>query len=167
MSDYYAFSLSYPDIPPYDHKDHKWPSFIGEIIRPFAELYPEILYWAACYGTTVEFKAYTDNKLSLHRFLQPVRQAGFVANRLNRTLEEDLGGGRFRGPQSTSTPTNRALLILRSLKAVCDLVVDSVYKKDDGYWAFEVNADKRLRAYPKTPVALRQMKAHAKCNNCR
>jgi hypothetical protein len=37
------------------------------------------------------------------------------------------------------------MAILRSLKAVGDLVIDSIYKRDDGYWDFEENEHEQTR----------------------
>ena len=55
------------------------------------------------------------------------------------TLEQDLGNNRFIGNPSKSTPNQRAMLILKSLEATCNLFIDSIYKREDGYWDFEEN----------------------------
>ncbi|MGO8899273.1 MAG: hypothetical protein ACLQU5_13145, partial [Isosphaeraceae bacterium] len=142
MARYFAYSLQFPNAFPYDKAEYRWATFVGEFIRPISEQNPRLLYWTSYYINTSEFKMYADDASEIQTQLDSFQQHGFVITPLQRSLEEDLGGGRFLGPQSASTATRRATLILHSLKCVCDLLVDSIYKRNDGYWTFEENADK-------------------------
>jgi len=147
MARYFAYSLQFPSAFPYDKAEYRWTTFVGEFILPVYVQNPQLLYWASYYENTAEFKMYTDDASAIQAQLNSFQQDGFVVTPLQRTLEEDLGGGRFLGPHSRSTATRRATLILQSLKCVCDLLIDSIYKRGDGYWAFEENADK-----PQNPI---------------
>ncbi len=142
MADYHAFELQFPAARPYDVDEYRWATFVGEFVRPIAEQYSNLLYWTSYYTKYAEFKVLTDDILQVQPKLDDLERSGFVVKKLGRTLEEDLGGGRFIGPNSNSTPSRRAERILRSLKAVCDLLVDSVYKRADGYWAQEESGDR-------------------------
>ncbi len=143
MTQYFAYSLQFPNSFPFDKAEYRWTSFVGEFIRPITEQNPELLYWTSYYGETAEFKMYVDDSSQAQPQLDSFGRRGFVISPLQRSLDEDLGSDRFLGPQSASTATRRATLILRSLKSVCDLLVDSVFKRDDGYWMFEENSNKR------------------------
>lgn len=141
MSDYHAYEMRFPATRPYDLETTRWATFIGEFVRPIVQQHPDLLYWTSYYTNHAEFKTLTDDIGKLQPHLDTLRKCGFIVNDLNRTLEEDLGGGRFFGPDSRSTPTQRARLILQSLKSVSDLLVDSVCKRDDGYWSQEQTGD--------------------------
>lgn len=105
---------------------------------------PDLLFWFTHYRDHAKFRVYTDQYDLLRPEFDALRdKLGLVDRGQEKelTLIEDIGGGRFIGPSSTSTPNRRAELVLRSLCAVARLVVDSVVKEDDGYWRFEQNVD--------------------------
>ena len=143
MSNYHAFSFQYPSTHPYDQSDYRWTSFLGEFVLRVGSNSPNLLYWASDYGSTVEFKVLTDDLTSVSKEIDKLKACGFVVNDLNRTLEDDLGSNRFIGPDSTSNKTQRAMVVLKSLKAVCDLMLDSIIKRPDGYWTQETCGDKK------------------------
>jgi hypothetical protein len=56
----------------------------------------------------------------------------------NLTLLGDLGHDRFLArDRKDKKPEDRALLVLRYLHAVAELVCDNLKKGDDGYWTLE------------------------------
>lgn len=142
MSTYHAYSFQYPTTHPYDNPDYRWTTFLGEFVHPVSTNRPEVLYWATHYGPTVEFKVFTDDLSGIESEINQLKATGFTITALNRTLEDDLGSPRFIGPASQSTRTNRSTLILKSLKSVCDLMLDSIVKRPDGYWEHEECGDK-------------------------
>lgn len=141
MAQYHAFSIQIPWSHPYDLDQFRWASFVGEVLQNLVRKLPNSPYWSTYYGKTAEFKVVTDDIGCLASYFDELRAKGFEITSLNRTLEEDLGSPRFIGPNSNSNRTHRATLILQSLTAVCNLLLDSVRKRDDGYWEQEANGD--------------------------
>lgn len=141
MNSYHAYSFQYPKTKPYDNQDFRWTTFLGEFLRRISKNRPDVLYWATHYGHHVEFKVLTDDLSGIQNEIDQLHAMGFTVNDLRRTLEEDLGSPRFIGASSNSTRTQRAMLILKSLKSVCDLMLDSIVKRSDGYWEQEASGD--------------------------
>ena len=142
MTTYHAYSFEYPSKHPFDKLEFRWASFLGEFVRKVTTSHPDILYWSTHYGNEVEFKVFTDDVSFIQSAIDNLKTIGFKVTGLKRTLEQDLGIQRFIGPGSTSNPTRRAHLILKSLKAVCDLMIDSIVQRPDGYWEKEDCGDK-------------------------
>jgi hypothetical protein len=142
MNPYHAFSLEYPESKPYDNEGFRWTTFLGEFVRRIAANRPDVLYWTTHYGHFVEFKVLTDDLSGIQNEIDQLQAIGFTVKDLQRTLEEDLGSPRFIGASSPSNKTQRANLILNSLKSVCDLMLDSIVKRSDGYWEHEPCGDK-------------------------
>lgn len=140
---YYSHVLHFPNSPPFDNNDFRWTSFVGEFVRPIVEDFSD-LYWFSYYTTHARFRIYTDKYNEIQPELESLRDSlGLIdkGEEKDLTLEQDLGSPRFVGPNSNSTPFNRALLILKSLRATCDLFIDSIFKRNDGYWDFEENKE--------------------------
>lgn len=139
---YHAHELHFPNTHPFDRHEFRWQSFLGEFVRPILEENPTLQCAVSYYVDHAELYVYTDDFSLIQHCIDKFEQRGFTTKNMNRTLEENFGSGRFLGPDSESDPTRRAKLILASLRALCDLLVDSVYKCENGYWDFESNADK-------------------------
>jgi len=142
--DYYSHVLYLPTSAPFDHPERKWPSFIGEFVTPIVASHPGLTYWFSYYGDHAKFRVYTDDYEAIRRQIEAERDRLGLEDRGSEktlTLIEDIGGGRFISPNSKSNPLQRAELILRTLCANANLIVDSVVKRDDGYWQFEENLD--------------------------
>lgn len=142
---YYSHVLHY-DNPrhPFDKAEFRWPSFIGEFVAPLVDSRPDLLFWFSHYTDCSRFRVYTDAYDEFQGELEGRRdKLGLIdkGEEKTHTLLNDLGHGRFISPSSKSSPQKRAELILRSLCSASKLVIDSVVKRNDGYWQFEENKD--------------------------
>jgi len=140
----YSHVLHFPNQPPFDRQEFRWPSFIGEFVKPVVEARRNLLYWFTNYGSYARFRVHPDHYDEVCSDILSHRQRlGLVDKDEEKdlTLINDLGSSRFIGTTSCSTPEERSEVILRSLKHVCDLVVHSVFKNPNGYWQFELNTD--------------------------
>lgn len=141
---YHSHVFDYPNTKPFDNLETRWPAFVGEFAAPLVTPRPDLTFWFTHYGDHAKFRVYTDAYAAIQADLEPLRDSlGLVDRGVEKdlTLTGDLGHGRFIGPNSNSTPDDRALVILNALCATARLVVDSVFKQPNGYWAFEKNAD--------------------------
>ena len=141
---YYSHVLYFPERKPFDTDDLRWPSFIGAFVAPLVLENSELQYWFTYYGAFARFRVFTADYEALRPNLESLRdKVGLVdkGEEKNLTLEGDLGGPRFQGPNSKVSKAARARTILRSLKAASDLMVESVIQRADGYWEFEGNGD--------------------------
>lgn len=142
MPTYYAYKLDFPNTHPYDKLEFRWQSFLGEFVRPILVQNPSLQCAVSYYIKHAEIYVYTDDFTTIQEQITELEKNGFVTEKMNRTLEDNFGSERFLGQNSESNPTRRGELILRSLRALCDLLVDSIHKQDDGYWNFETSADR-------------------------
>lgn len=141
---YYSHILYYPNKPPFDRPESRWPGFLGEFVAAVVADDPGLLFWCTHYGTHARFRVHTDHYDSLRPVIETRRDELRLEDRgeeKDLTLVNDLGHGRFLAPDSRSTPDKRALLILNALSATARLVIDSVVQHPDGYWGFEEGAD--------------------------
>jgi hypothetical protein len=144
---YYSHVLHFPARKPFDREELRWSSFIGEFVAPLALGSPEMLYWFSDYTLCARFRVFTANYEGLRTRLEALRdKLGLQDDGTEKelTLENDLGVGRFWGPDSKVTRSARAKTLLRSLKAGADLMIESVIQRSDGYWEFEGNGDPGL-----------------------
>lgn len=143
---YYSHVLYFANQKPFDNPDLRWPSFIGEFVKPLVQEVPGALYWFTYYGNLARFRIFTADYEGLRPKLETLRdKLGLVDKEEEKdlTLEGDLGVGRFWEPNSGVTKSARAQSVLRLLKAGADLMVESVQKRTDGYWEFEANGDEQ------------------------
>ena len=144
---YYSHVLEFPNIPPFDQEKQRWSSFLGEFVAPFVQGRDpnHFLYWCSYYGATANFRIYTDQyeelRSDLESRLESLKLRDTGAEK-DETLVSDLAKTRFIGPDTKSNPEQRALLILKSLQGVCNLLIDSLVHDSDRYWRFESNGDK-------------------------
>jgi hypothetical protein len=141
---YYSHVLHYPKQKPFDNPDLCWPSFIGQFIQPLVSAHPGLLYWFTNYGPFARFRIYTAEYEIIRPELEALRdKLGLMdkGEEKDLTLEADLGGARFRGPNSYVSPQARALTILKALTAGANLILESICPHHDGYWEFEANGD--------------------------
>jgi hypothetical protein len=141
---YYSHVLYFPGRKPFDNDDLRWPSFIGAFVAPLVQKNSELQYWFTYYGAFARFRVFTADYEALRPNLDSLRdKLGLVdkGEEKDLTIEGDLGGSRFHGPNSKVPQAVRARTILRSLKTVSDLMVESVIQRADAYWEFEGNGD--------------------------
>jgi hypothetical protein len=141
---YHSHVLHFPNQKPFDNPDLRWPGFIGEFVAPIVASHPEMLYWFSFYTTSAKLRIYTADYETLRPQLEAMRDKLCLQDKgeeKNLTLEEDLGGGRFRGPNCKVAVKARGESVLRALKGASDLMVESVIQRADGYWEFEENGD--------------------------
>jgi hypothetical protein len=139
---YYSHVLYFPNNKPFDNSEFKWPSFVGEFIKPIVELNLHEYYWFSYYTTCARFRILTNQYEQTQPHIEELTNQLHIEDKGEEkelTLEQDLACDRFIGNQSKSTPNQRAMLILKSLESTCNLFIDSIYKREDGYWAFEEN----------------------------
>ncbi|MBI5773382.1 MAG: hypothetical protein HZA89_06525 [Verrucomicrobia bacterium] len=141
---YYSHVLYFPNRAHFCSPAHCYPSFLGEFVGPLVKARPHLLYWFSFYGSFARFRAWTDDYDELRPELEAKRDLlGLIdkGEEKDLTLERDLGIPRFIGGDSTSTPNQRALKILRTLHAASELVLDSIYRLPNGAWQFEASGD--------------------------
>jgi hypothetical protein len=98
------------------------------------------LYWCSYYGSFARFLILTDDYESLQAPLETLRDSlGLIdtGEEKNNTLVGDLGHSRFLAPNSGSNDQKRAMLVLRYLHSISELLVDNVRKDPSGYWLLE------------------------------
>jgi hypothetical protein len=139
---YYSHVLHFPNAKPFDNSEFRWPSFLGEFVKPFVDANPDVLYWFTFYTTCARFRILTDRYDALRDGIESRKSnLGLLdkGEEKDATLVGDLGNDRFIGPDSRSTREQRAELILKSLCATANLIIDGLRKRPDGYWEFERN----------------------------
>jgi hypothetical protein len=141
MISFYALHLSFPNCHPFDKADFRWAAFIGEFLRPLLADLPSLQCGISYYGRHAEFYVVTADFSEIEPHIAAAVARGFIVRDMKRSLGENFGSARFLGPNSESNPTQRAELILASLRSICDLLNDSIIQREDGYWEFELNGD--------------------------
>lgn len=139
---YYSHVLHFPNAKPFDNPEYCWTSFLGEFVKPFVDANPDVLYWFTFYKTFARFRILTDRYETLREEIENRRtNLGLIdkGEEKDTSLIGDLGNDRFIGPHSQSTLERRAELILKSLCAAANLIIDGLCKRSDGYWEFERN----------------------------
>ena len=104
---YYSHMLHFPNQKPFNNPDLRWPSFIGHFVQPIVSAHPGLLYWFSNYGAFARFRIYTADYEKIRPQLETLRdKLGLVdkGGEKDLTLEGDLGGARFRGPNSYVSP---------------------------------------------------------------
>lgn len=138
---YYSHVLYYPTQKPFDRPESAFFSFVGELAIPIAALKLHEHFWFTHYGNHLKFRVLTDKYAAMKTTIDTLTtQLGLVdrGDEKTLTLVQDLGHDRFLAPTRTDkTPADRALLVLRYLHSIAELVCDNVVKAADGYWHLE------------------------------
>ena len=145
--EYRSYVLGFPTEQPFDKMEFRQATFLGEFVRPLvANQDRYIHYWTSFYSDYAKLRIYGNRHAEIEKDLVPLRDGLKLVPRdeeKHMSLVGDLGGKRFFGEKSESQPERRAFAILAALRAATDLTIDSIYKRTDGYWAFEENQDKQ------------------------
>jgi hypothetical protein len=146
IPEYRSYVLEFPNEKPFDKNECRQASFLGEFVRPLVEDQSRYIhYWSTYYGNHAKLRIYSNRHQEIEKELTALRdqlKLKPLDEEKHMSLLGDLGHKRFFGDKSESQPERRAFRILASLRAVTDLAIDSIYKRADGYWAFEENQDK-------------------------
>jgi hypothetical protein len=138
---YYSHVLHFPERKPFDRPDSAYWSFLGELVLPVVRLGLHRHFWFTNYGNHARFRVYTDQYDRLRPTLEARRDALGLVDRgeeKDLTLVGDLGHDRFLARSRTDKqPEDRALLVLRYLHAIAELVCDNLQQTDEGYWTIE------------------------------
>lgn len=146
MPMYYSHVLHYPASKPFDKSESAFLSFIGELVRPVVAKKRHQHFWFTHYGTFARFRIQTDRYDDLRPEIESRCHALGLTDKgeeKDLTLVADLGGDRFLGPGlQDRRAEDRALLVLKYLHSVAELMCDAIRKGDDGYWYAEPSQSK-------------------------
>lgn len=148
---YHSIVVNIGNAPPYGEpgKDAFF-TWIGEFVKPIVETFQHDKYWFSYYGDHAKLRIWTDsdkynslkptiNGLLAHPLSQRLDDSGRPLEH-ELTLDEDLGSSRFRPSDMPPEAIHyRASKVLSVLHSLCDLVVHSLLKSDDGRWYLESN----------------------------
>ena len=138
---YYSHVLHFPMKKPFDRPELAYWSFLGELVLPVIRLGLHRHFWFTNYGNFARFRVYTDKYDKIRPTLENLRDGlGLVDHGEEKalTLVDDLGSDRFLARARTDKqPEERALLVLRYLHAIAELVCDNLQQNAEGYWIIE------------------------------
>ncbi|MBE7493964.1 MAG: hypothetical protein HS117_03425 [Verrucomicrobiaceae bacterium] len=138
----------YPSSGSFDgDANSKWWTYLGEVVKPLSERFPDLLFWTTDYGDRVRLRVFSQEE-EVHAFVQnKVECLGMWFppnpddNEIEVTLLSDLGSDRFLdwtiacdADDLQIRRQQRAMLTLRFLCATVRLYLDDVIKKEDGKW---------------------------------
>lgn len=139
--EYYSHVLYYPSRHPFDRGDSAFFAFVGEFVLPIVEHRLHEHFWFTHYGNCARFRVLTDRYAILQEVIRKQCAATGLEDRGDEkdlTLVGDLGHDRFLAAnRKDKQPESRAMLVLRFLHAIAELVCDNVLKGPDGYWVLE------------------------------
>jgi hypothetical protein len=141
---YHAHVLHFPASETFRDAKQSFPTFLGEFVAPLVRSRSHLLYWFTYYGSFARFRVWTASYEELRPDLEARRdRLGLIDKGEEKavTLQSDLGGPRFIGPDSSSTSDQRAMKILRALHATSELVLDSIRCLPNGAWQFKATGD--------------------------
>jgi hypothetical protein len=99
-------------------------------------------YWFSYYTNCARFRVLTEDYEALRGPLEKLRDSLGLIDRgeekENFTLKGDLGHGRFLSEaRNDKDSEKRAKKVLSYLNSVCDLYIDNLVLRGDGYWTIE------------------------------
>jgi hypothetical protein len=137
----YSYVLRLHDNFPFDRPEFRWQSFVGEFVIPIVQLQLHKHYWFSYYGGNAKFRIVADDSDRLQEaIIKQISDLQLVdeGDENGLTLSGDLGTDRFlSSDRRDKISDDRALLVIKYLNSICDLYIDNLIKKADGYWELE------------------------------
>ena len=150
---YYSHVISLHRNRPFHDDTTRYTTWLGEFVKPVAELQLHQQLWFSQYGDHVRLRLFCAPH-NYARIAQAIDQQmarlalqyhqPHHANEASLTLEDDLGNPRFLTTQKQSTTslrTQRAKLVLNYLNSIAELVLDNLQRKGNDEWILEQTPD--------------------------
>jgi hypothetical protein len=143
-----SYVINIPSNAPFDKKDTRWTTFVGEVIRPIV-VGLKGYYWFTYYTDFARLRIYApeaEQQKALSALQAQMGACGCTfrlggdGKRLewDYETEKDLGGERFLGKERTDVPAQeRALRVIKLLHAGAELFLSTLIQ-DGAYWREEV-----------------------------
>jgi hypothetical protein len=124
---------------------YRWATFLGELVKPIADKYPELLFWCSFYDTFFRFRVHSESQ-EVHNFiLERINNFGLEFNAAEENdaiLSSDLGASRFIEQALGANAINRrADLVLKFLCSTVRLYLDGLVKIDNLHWQYRTTPD--------------------------
>jgi hypothetical protein len=137
----YSYVLHFPaSTSSFDDLTHRWPTFLGEFVKPIAVKYPDLLFWCSFYGECARYRVHCGRQEIEDFTIKTIKEIGLafdLTEEATLSLSTDLGSPRFIDPSLGSDAINRrADFILRFLCSTVRLYLDGLEKIDDKHWQY-------------------------------
>jgi hypothetical protein len=141
---YYFQQFNLPIAAPFESDANRWPTCVGEFIKPLVAKHPGLKYWFSFYRDYFQLCFYTDKYAEILPDIETTMTPFGITWKRKPEAEDTLEGDCARDKfytLVTKDKRQRSLLVLDYFHAISALYIDQLIKRLDGKWEPEPNAD--------------------------